>query len=75
MMPADKVLQRHTRESISEAATQSFGCSHFIAAHPRINPILNSGTPLDTEMWHPIANPYYHLPVDLPAAIATLGDV
>ena len=53
----------------------SFGCSHFIAAHPRINPILNEGTPLDTEMWHPIARPHYHLPADLPAAVAILEDV
>jgi hypothetical protein len=75
MMPVDKVAQHHTRESISDATTQSFGCSHFIAAHPRINPILNAGTPLDTEMWHPIARPHYHLPAVLPAAIATLEDV
>ena len=75
MMPFDEVLKRHTRESISEAATRSFGCSHFIAAHPRINPILNAGTPLDTEMWHPIARPHYHLPAALPAAVATLEDI
>lgn len=75
MMPIGEVAKRHTRESISEAATMSFGCSHFIAAHPRINPILNEGTPLDTEMWHPIARPHYHLPADLPAAVAILEDV
>lgn len=75
MIPVDKVAQRHTRESISEAATQSFGCSHFIADHPRIDPILNAGTPLDTEMWHPIARPHYHLPAALSVAIVTLEDV
>lgn len=75
MMPVAEVAKLHTRETIAEAATASFGCSHFIAAHPRVSSILNEGTPLDTEMWHPIASPHYHLPVDLPAAVAILEDV
>lgn len=75
MIPVEEVSKRHTRQSISEAATRSFGCSHFIAAHPRISPILNGGTLLDTEMWHQISRPHYHLPAALPASVATLEDI
>jgi hypothetical protein len=75
MVPVNEVSKRHTRESISEAATRTFGCSHFIAAHRRINPILNGGTPLDTEMWHPISRPHYHLPAALAASVGTLQDI
>lgn len=71
-MPIEEVSKRHTRDSISESSVKSFGCSHFIAAHPRIKPILDEGTPLDTELWHPIASPHYHLPTVLPRAVETL---
>lgn len=72
MMPIEAVVKQHTRDSILECALQTFGCSHFIAAHPRIKPILDEGTPIDTDLWHPIASPHYHLPTDLSSAVETL---
>ena len=72
MMHVEHVSVRHTRESISKCAEFAFSCSHFIAAHPRIQPILDEGRPLDTELWHPIASPHYHLPSELSSAVETL---
>ncbi|MCW1884267.1 hypothetical protein OKA04_05955 [Luteolibacter flavescens] len=75
MIPVEEVMKHHTRESISACVTRSFACSHLIAAHPRIKPILDGGTPMNTELWHPIAKPHYHFPEDLPAAIVALDDL
>ena len=75
MMPIGEVSKRHTRDSILASVVQSFGCSHFIAAHPRIRPILDEGKPIDAELWHPITSPHYHLPTNLSAAVNTLEDL
>jgi hypothetical protein len=75
MVPVGDVVKFHTRETISDAGVASFVCSHFIAAHPRIKAILDEGRPLSTERWHPIVKPHYHLPAELPAAVAVLEDV
>ena len=72
MVSVDAVLSTQTRESLIAAAAQTSHCSHFIAAHGEIRPILNEGVPLKSEMWHPIAAPHYRLPVDLPPVVATL---
>jgi hypothetical protein len=72
MVTVGDVVKFHTRETISDAGVATFGCSYFIAAHPRIKAILDEGTPLTTEMWHPIVRPHYHLPDELPAAVAIL---
>jgi len=75
MVPVDAVSGTHTRESLLSIVAHKSFCSHFIAAHPRIRPILDQGTPLNSEMWHPIAKPHYRLPGDLPPVIATLREL
>jgi hypothetical protein len=72
MVPVDAVLRTQTRESLVACAAHSSHCSHFIAAHREIRPILNEGAPLKSEMWHPIAAPHYRLPADLPPVVAAL---
>ena len=72
MIPIEEVLKQHTRDTLSESVEHTFGCSHFIAAHPQIKTILNEGTPIDTDLWHPIASPHYHLPLTLPRSIKIL---
>src|SRR5215472_15514866 len=75
MVPVDAVSRAHTRESLASCVAHSSHCSHFIAAHPQIRPILEDGTPLHSEMWHPVAKPHYRLPSDLPRVVATLRQV
>jgi hypothetical protein len=75
MVPVEVVSQVHTRESLASCATHTSHCSHLIAAHPDIRPILDGGTPLQSEMWHPIAKPHYRLPTELPPLIETLRQV
>ncbi len=75
MVPVDALSRAHTRESLASCVAHSSHCSHFIAAHPQIRPILEEGTPLRSEMWHPVAKPHYRLPSDLPRVVATLRQV
>src|SRR5215469_2991468 len=75
MVPVNTVSGTHTPESLLSIVVQKSFCSHFIAAHPRIRPILDQGIPLNSEMWHPIAKPHYHLPGDLPPVVATLREL
>lgn len=49
MVMVGDVVKFHTRETISDAGVATFGCSYFIAAHPRNKAIFDEGTPLTTE--------------------------
>jgi hypothetical protein len=75
MIPVEEASKAHTRESLAACVVRSSYCSHFIAVHPDIKPILNEGTPLNSEMWHPIAKPHYRFPSDLPPMIEVLKRV
>src|SRR5712671_5257536 len=75
MLPVEAISRLHTRESLGACAAHSVQCSNFIAAHPEIRWILNHGTPLQSEMWHPIARPHYRLPADLPPLVNTLKGI
>jgi len=75
MVPVEAVSRVHIRESLASWVAHSSHCSHFIAAQPDIRPILDAGTPLESEMWHPIAKPHYRLPADLPPLVETLTRV
>ena len=72
MIPVEAVSRPHTRESLMSCAVRSSHCSHLIAGHPDIRPILDGGEPLQSEMWHPIARPHYRLPGDLPPLVEIL---
>jgi hypothetical protein len=74
-VPVDAVFRTHTRESLLSIVAHKSFCSHFIAFHPRIRPILDQGIPLNSEMWHPIAKPHYRLPGDLASIVATLREL
>jgi hypothetical protein len=75
MVPVEAVFSAQTRESLFSSAAHGSHCSHFIASHPIIRPILDVGVPLKSEMWHPIAKPHYRLPADLRPIVATLRDL
>ena len=75
MIPVEEASKPHTRESLAACVVRSSHCSHFIAAHPDIKPILNAGTPLQSELWHPIAKPHYRFPSDLPPLVEVLKHV
>jgi inner membrane protein len=75
LIPVDAVSKSHTRESLVSCAVQTSHCSHLIASHPDIRLILDKGIPLQSEMWHPIAKPHYHLPGELPSIVEKLRHV
>src|SRR4051812_17907027 len=72
MVPVEAISRLHTRESLVSCAVRTSYCSHLIASHPDIRPILDGGTPLQSEMWHPIAKPHYRLPSHLTTIVETL---
>jgi hypothetical protein len=72
LVPVEAVSRVHTRESLASCVAHSSHCSHFIAFHADIGPFLDGGTPLQSEMWHPIAKPHYRLPSELYPFVDTL---
>jgi len=75
LVPVDALSGSHTRESLVSSAMHSSHCSHLIAVHPQIRPILDEGIPVQSQMWHPIAKPHYRLPLDLPPIVTSLKNL